>query len=163
WRCWSPRARRTARSRPRCSSASGRSPATSPTSTPSSACARARSSPAACTEESGRPGQSSDVLTFSPRRPPPSVDGVPSYPVETYLARARAGERAAREQRAREAAEELSRERAPVRFERSLYVPEDEICFFVFDAPSGRDAALVANRAELEPLRVVEAIPSEKE
>jgi len=88
---------------------------------------------------------------------------VPSYLVETYLARTRAGERAARDRRARAVAEELSQERTPVRFERSIYVPEDEICFFVFDAPSGREAALAAHRAELEPLRVVEAIPSVKE
>jgi hypothetical protein len=87
---------------------------------------------------------------------------MPSYLVETYLARARAGERAACELRAQAAAEELTRERTPVRFQRSLYVPEDEICFFVFDAPSGRDAALAADRAKLEPLRIVEAIPSEK-
>ena len=60
---------------------------------------------------------------------------MPSYLVETYLARGRAGERAARERRARTAAEELTQERTPVRFERSIYVPEDEICFFVFDAP----------------------------
>ena len=88
---------------------------------------------------------------------------MPSYLVETYLARARAGERTDRELRARAAAEELTRERTPVRFERSLYVPEDEICFFVFDAPSGRDAVRVAIRAELEPVRVVEAISSGKE
>ena len=88
---------------------------------------------------------------------------MPSYLVETYLARSRAGERAARERRARTAAETLTQERTRVRFERSIYVPEDEICFYVFDAPSGRDAALAAHRAELEPLRVVEAIPSDKE
>jgi hypothetical protein len=88
---------------------------------------------------------------------------VPSYLVETYLARSRAGERPAYERRAHEAAEELTQERTPVRFERSIYVPEDEICFFVFDAPSVRDAALAAARAELEPLRVVEAIASMKE
>ena len=88
---------------------------------------------------------------------------MPSYLVETYLARGRAGERAAREQRARAAAEELTQERTRVRFERSIHVPEDEICFFVFDAPSGRDAALVAQRAELDPVRVVEAISSSKE
>ena len=76
---------------------------------------------------------------------------MPSYLVETYLARGRAGERTARDQQARTAAEELTQERTCVRFERSIYVPEDEICFFVFDAPSGRDAALVAHRAELEP------------
>ncbi len=50
----------------------------------------------------------------------------------------------------------------PVRFERSIHVPEDEICFFIFDAPSGRDAALVAQRAELDPIRIVEAISSRR-
>ena len=88
---------------------------------------------------------------------------MPSYLVETYLARGRAGERAARERQARAAAEELTRERTPVRFDRSIHVPEDEICFFVFDAPSGRDAALVAQRAGLDPFRVVEAVSSGEE
>jgi hypothetical protein len=88
---------------------------------------------------------------------------VPSYLVETYLARGHAGERAARERRARSAAEELTQERTLVRFERSIHVPEDEICFFVFDAPSGREAALAAQRAELDPFRVVEAILSQKD
>ena len=37
------------------------------------------------------------------------------------------------------------------------------MCFFVFDAPSGREAALVAERAALEPIRVVEAVSSGKE
>ena len=85
---------------------------------------------------------------------------MPSYLVETYLARGHAGERAARERRARSAAEELTGELKPVRFDRSIHVPEDEICFFVFDAPSGRDAALVAQRAGLDPFRVVEALLS---
>jgi hypothetical protein len=88
---------------------------------------------------------------------------VPSYLVETYLARGRAGERPARERRARSAAEELTKGTSRVRFDRSIYVPEDEICFFVFDAPSSRDVALVAQRAELEPIRVVEALSSGKE
>ncbi len=88
---------------------------------------------------------------------------MPSYLVETYLARGQAGERAARERRARSAAEELTQERTPVRFQHSIHVPDDEICFFVFDAPSGREAALVAQRAELDPIRVVEAISSGKE
>jgi len=93
----------------------------------------------------------------------PSVAVVPSYLVETYLGRGQAGERTAREQRARSAAKELAEATAPVSFEGSIHVPEDEICFFVFDAPSGRDAALVAQRAALEPIRVVEAVSSPKE
>jgi hypothetical protein len=88
---------------------------------------------------------------------------VPSYLVETYLARGRAGDRAARERRARSAAGQLTKGTSRVRFDRSIYVPEDEICFFVFDAPSSRDVALVAQRAELEPIRVVEALSSGKE
>lgn len=88
---------------------------------------------------------------------------MPSYLVETYLARGDHGERDARERRARSAAVELKEGTAPVRFDRSIYVPEDEICFFVFDAPSGRDAALAAERALLDPIRVVEAISSRKE
>jgi hypothetical protein len=84
---------------------------------------------------------------------------VPSYLVETFLARGAAGEREARERQAHSAACALTH----VRFERSIYVPEDEICFFVFAAPSGREAALVAQRAGLDPLRVVEAVSSGEE
>ena len=91
------------------------------------------------------------------------MEAVPNYLVETYLARGRAGERAARERRARSAAEDLTDGRTRVRFDRSIYVPEDEICFFLFDAPSGREAALVAERAELDSIRVVEVVSSRKE
>jgi hypothetical protein len=88
---------------------------------------------------------------------------VPSYLVETYLARGHGRERTAREARARSAAEELSRTGTDVRFQRAYHLPEDEICFFVFAAPSGRDAALAAEQAELNPIRVVEAIPMREE
>ena len=88
---------------------------------------------------------------------------MPSYLVETYLARGDAGGRAARERRARSVAAELTGQGTRIRFDRTIHVPEDEICFFVFEAPSGRDAALVAQRAELGPLRVVEAVSSGEE
>jgi hypothetical protein len=88
---------------------------------------------------------------------------MPSYLAETFLARGDAGERAARERRACSAADELTREGTRVRFDCSIHVPEDEICFFVFDAPSAREVALAAQRAGLEPLRVVEAVSSGKE
>jgi hypothetical protein len=86
---------------------------------------------------------------------------VPSYLVETFLPRGAAGERAAREKRARSAAEELTRKGASVRLDRTIHIPEDEICFFVFDAPSTQDAALVAQLAGVGPLRVVEAVSSD--
>ena len=88
---------------------------------------------------------------------------MPSYLVETYLARSDAGGRAAREERARSVAAELTGQGTRVRFDRTIHLPEDEICFFVFDAPSSRDVALAAYRAELGPLRVVEAISSGEE
>lgn len=90
------------------------------------------------------------------------MSGMPSYLVETFLARGAAGERLAREGRASSAAEALTRQGTRVRFDGSIHVPEDELCFFSFEAPSGRDAALVAQRAGLEPLRVVEAVSSIK-
>ena len=88
---------------------------------------------------------------------------MPSYLVETFLARDAKGERRLREGRARSAADEMTREGTRVGFEGSIHVPEDEICFFTFATPSGREAALVAQRARLEPIRVVEAVPSGKE
>jgi hypothetical protein len=88
---------------------------------------------------------------------------VPSYLVETFLSRGHAAECSERWERAASAAEELTREGTRVRFDHTIYVPEDEICFFVVDAPSSRDAVLAAERAQLEPLRVVEAVSSGKE
>ena len=88
---------------------------------------------------------------------------MPNYLVETFLPRGAAGERLAREERARAAAEALTRGGTAVRFDGSTYVPEDEICFFTFEAPSMRDAALTAEHAGLEAMRVVEAVPSPTE
>ena len=88
---------------------------------------------------------------------------MPSYLVETFLARGDAAERGERWRRASSAAEELTREGTSVRFDHTIYVPEDEICFFVVDAPSSRDAVRAAERATLEPFRVVEAVSSGKE
>jgi hypothetical protein len=56
------------------------------------------------------------------------------------------------------AAEHLTQERTGVRFEHSIHVPEDELCFFVFEGNSARDVALAAQRAGLAPIRVVEAV-----
>ena len=86
---------------------------------------------------------------------------MPSYLVETFLPRGAAAGRAACERRARSAAQALTQQGTSVRFDRAIHVPEDEICFFVFNAPSGREAARAAQLAELGPLRVVEAVSSD--
>jgi hypothetical protein len=88
---------------------------------------------------------------------------MPSYLVETFLAHGHAGERTAREARARSAADELTQAGTCVRFDGAIHVPDDEICFFVFGAPSSREAALVAQLAALDPFRVVEAVTSGEE
>ena len=62
--------------------------------------------------------------------------------------------------RAREAARELTRHGTPVRFVRSIFVPEDEICFFVFDAISADAVEATCARAALRFERVVEAVES---
>lgn len=85
---------------------------------------------------------------------------MPSYLVETYLARGHADERHARERRAISAAAELTQRGTRVAFERSVYVPGDEVCFFIFVAESAGDAAVAAQEAALEPIRVVEALSS---
>ena len=83
--------------------------------------------------------------------------------VEVFTARLKAGNLATAERRATSAAKRLSSPDREVQFVRATYIPEDEICFFVFDAPSVHDAALAARRAGLEPIRVVEAVSSTKE
>ena len=88
---------------------------------------------------------------------------MPSYLVEAFLPRGATGERRTRGNRARSVAEELTRAGNRIRFDRSIHVPEDEICFFVFDAPSSREAAFVADQAALDPIRVVEAIVEEEQ
>jgi hypothetical protein len=56
-------------------------------------------------------------------------------------------------QRARKAAEES----ADVRFVRSIFVPDDEMCFFVFEAESAAAVAHLAEQAALPIDRVVRA------
>jgi hypothetical protein len=83
---------------------------------------------------------------------------MPSYLVETFLARSAADQRLELDRRVAEAAEALTRLGTRVRFGGSVHVPDDETCFFTFDAATVGAAALAAERAGLRALRVVEAI-----
>ena len=83
--------------------------------------------------------------------------------VEVFTPRPSAVELATVERRARLAARRLSGTDGEVRYVQATFIPEDETGFFVFDAPSTRHAALVAQRAGLDPIRVVEAVSSGKE
>jgi hypothetical protein len=87
---------------------------------------------------------------------------VQSYLAEAYVARARASELRAHERRARAAAKELTHEGIPIRFLRSIFVPSDEICFYVFEAVSAGAVGAACDRAALRFERVVEAVDSRK-
>jgi hypothetical protein len=86
---------------------------------------------------------------------------VAEYLLELYVSRTDgdAIERAAG--RARTVSEELTREGTPVRYLRSIFVPEDETCFLLFGAPSMDAVKEVARRAALQFERISAAAPSE--
>jgi len=69
--------------------------------------------------------------------------------MELYVPRGddRMVERSARD--ARLAAKELTREGRPVKFVRSIFVPEDETCFLLYEATAADDVAEAARRASL--------------
>jgi hypothetical protein len=82
------------------------------------------------------------------------------YLVELYVARDDAASLEVGPERAQRAAEELTRQGTPVRFVRSLFVPEDETCLFLYEAGSAADVRDAVTRAGLSFERVVEAMPS---
>ncbi|MET0200922.1 MAG: nickel-binding protein [Gaiellaceae bacterium] len=65
--------------------------------------------------------------------------------------------------RARLAAEELALRGTPVRYLSSIFLPEDETCFHLYEASSAEAIREVAQRAELSFERVLEAIPNREE
>ena len=78
--------------------------------------------------------------------------------VEVYISQDDAGAAAGHAAAARTAAEEIDRAGTPVRFLRSIFVPDDETCFLLYEAASADVARAAAVRAGLSPARVSEAI-----
>ena len=88
---------------------------------------------------------------------------MPEFLVETYASRS---DHAAVRQcaaRARAAADLLTREGRPVRFVRTVFVPEDETCFYLYEAASVDTVHEAAQRAALPFERVAEAVPDPEE
>jgi uncharacterized protein DUF4242 len=83
---------------------------------------------------------------------------VAEYVVELYVAREDVAALELSAERARRAAEELTREGTPVRFLRSIFLPVDETCFFLYEAASAELVREVARRAQLPFDRVAEAV-----
>ena len=80
------------------------------------------------------------------------------YLLEAYLPR---GDRDALERaaaRAEEAARRMTRSGTAVRHVRSIFVPEDETCFVLFEAATRADVLRTGRLASLPAARVSEAI-----
>ena len=83
---------------------------------------------------------------------------MPTYLVEVYLARSRCSDVDGAATRARQAAEELTREGTAVRYVRSTFVPDDETCFHVFEAGSEEIVREVCRQAGFGSPRIVPVV-----
>jgi hypothetical protein len=87
---------------------------------------------------------------------------VTEFLVEVYLPRGGGDGLELRTAQARTAAEELTGEGTPVTFLHSIFVPEDETCFFLYEAVSADDVREVVRRAALPLEHVAEALTESK-
>jgi Protein of unknown function (DUF4242) len=83
---------------------------------------------------------------------------LPTYLVEVYLPRSRADEARVAGSRVQAAANQLSSEGQPVRYLRTTFLPDDETCFHLIEAPTTAAAEEVSRRAALSSARIVTAI-----
>jgi Protein of unknown function (DUF4242) len=82
---------------------------------------------------------------------------MPEFVAEHYASRTDvAGARRAREA-ARDAADELAREGRSVELVRSVFLPEDETCLYIYEADSIESVRIAAERAALTFERIAEA------
>jgi hypothetical protein len=78
--------------------------------------------------------------------------------VEVYVSRGTAAGVGSSLDRARLGAQEITQEGRPVRYIRSIFVPEDETCFLVYEAVSAEAVHAAVRRAALQFERVSEAV-----
>jgi hypothetical protein len=79
---------------------------------------------------------------------------MPEFLIELYVSRTDAGSLERDTERARLAAEELHRQGGSVRYLRSIFVPEDETCFLLYEAASAEAVREAVLRARLPVDRV---------
>lgn len=65
--------------------------------------------------------------------------------------------------RARETTEQMQREGIQVRFLRSIFVPEDDACYFLYEGHSAADVQEAVWRADLELNQLTEAMKGQEE
>jgi hypothetical protein len=86
---------------------------------------------------------------FRGARAGPTVGAMTEFLGELYVSREHGMAVEDDEVRVRAAAAELTREGRPVRFLRTIFVPEDETCFYLFEASSAGTVREVGARAAL--------------
>ncbi|MDX6505607.1 MAG: hypothetical protein QOE36_415 [Gaiellaceae bacterium] len=79
------------------------------------------------------------------------------YLAERYLSRLARCDLAVAASRIEAAAAELTREGSATRYVRTIFVPAEETCFYLFEAESADAVASVGGRADLAFERVLEA------
>ncbi|HLN05639.1 MAG TPA: nickel-binding protein [Acidimicrobiales bacterium] len=85
-------------------------------------------------------------------------DLLTNYLIEFYLPRSGRAEFRTTSRRARAVAREMSREGISVRCLRSVFVPSDETCLYLYAADSEDTVREAARRAGLPVLRVSQAL-----
>ena len=80
---------------------------------------------------------------------------MPEFLIETYLPREA---RDIATLRAGDAAEQLSEQGAPIHFLCAIFVPEEETCFYLYQAPSAGAVRAAMSRAGLQPGRITPAV-----
>jgi len=83
---------------------------------------------------------------------------VPEFLLEVYVSRTDPDAVTAGARNARRAADELRREGTQVRYLRSIFVPEDETCFYLYEAARAEHVGDAARRADIPFERISEAI-----
>jgi Protein of unknown function (DUF4242) len=83
---------------------------------------------------------------------------MPEFLLELYVSRAAVASAGAGAKRARLAAEELDDEGTAIRYLSSILVPEDETCFYLYEAGSADAVHEAARRAGLQYERISEAV-----
>ena len=84
---------------------------------------------------------------------------MPEYLVELYLPRTGSDHLREAAVRARSAAEATSRDGPSVRYVRSIFVPDYEMCFHLYEAGSQEEVRDASTRAGIPFQRIVEAVP----
>jgi hypothetical protein len=80
------------------------------------------------------------------------------YLVELYLPRRDEAALADAAMRARAASEQVTSEGKHVRYLRTIFVPQDEICFHLYEAQAGDDVGEASLRAQIAYERIVRAV-----